>query len=108
MVTFILLAVVTTTNTGFFASIPAGAWAIIGTAMGTIGLKLVEWNLSKQSRHLSERQSLYVEISDLRNRLDKVEEEVDRWRDRYYREHEHADVLRAFLISLGETPPDRK
>ncbi len=69
----------------------AGAATIFGGA----GLKLVEWWLSRQTRENTDAQQLRQELrtqvldlkgeaSGLKGEIDKTEEEITVWRNRYY------------------------
>lgn len=82
-------------------------FALIGTIFGGVGLKIVEKFLNKNVERVSERKDYRDEIKELRERLDKVESEVDTWRERYYHNEEEIQTLRAFMIGMGIDPPVR-
>jgi len=82
-------------NTGWM-DIPAAWLALIGTVIGTIGLKFVEsWinNPSKKDSTPAElREELRQQIEGLKEDvlrretiIDKTEEEMLEWRDRYWK-----------------------
>lgn len=82
------------------------AWiAVIGTAVGTVGLKIVEHFLGRGSLRLESRRDLNKEIKELTERVDKLEAEITFWRNRFYEEQEHAAVLRIMMIQNGIQPP---
>lgn len=65
------------------------AWlALIGAIMGTSGLKVVEHVLSRgETKELMQktlREELKTEIRNLKEEIDKSEEDVDHWKARYY------------------------
>lgn len=90
------------------ASIPAGLYALIGTIFGGVGLKVIERWLNRHTVVIDERKDYRDEIADLRQRLDKVEEEVDEWRERYYANEDYINILRAYMYGKGLEPPPRK
>lgn len=65
------------------------AWiALIGTAFGGAGLKIVEQFLgrkkAKDDTAREIRDELRLELNDCRKERDEIEEEADVWRSRYY------------------------
>lgn len=91
----------------FLKDIPPSLYALIGTIVGGVGLKLIEHWLNRDVQVIAERRDYRDEITELRDRLDKVEAEVDEWRDRYYHNEEEIHTLRAFIIGMGKEPPAR-
>lgn len=88
------------------------AWiALIGTLFGGIGLKILEhWLGKSESRKNSNRElrrDLNDELQELIARVDRLEDEVTLWRDRYYAEQEKVAVLRIQVIQMGGVPADR-
>lgn len=89
----------------FLASIPPGLWALIGTIIGTVGLKLLEKWLNKHVEVRDDRRDYREEIRDLNERLDKEEVQSDEWRQKFYKSQEEVVRLRALLITHGIEPP---
>lgn len=91
----------------YLESLPPGAWAVLGTILGTIALKLIEKVVSRDRDSREERLSYRTEINELHGRLDNVEKEVTFWRARYYQEQEISAALRRRLIENGldSSPP---
>lgn len=79
---------------------------MIGTIFGGAGLKAVEKYLNRDIEAINERKDYRDEIRELRDRLDKVEAEVDEWKAKYFHNEEEIVRLRATLIQQGiEVPP---
>lgn len=96
-------------------NVPPGWLALCGTVIGTLGLKLLEKRLNKGKEQIDVRKDFREEITQLRDannqcqvRLDKVEEEVTFWRNRFYEEQEENSVLRVMLINKGIEPPAKR
>lgn len=70
--------------------------ALIGTVLGGVGLKIVEHFLSKSKVRDDTasqlRGELRTEVESLRSEIQKVETEVDLWREKYY------TLLEQFLV----------
>lgn len=79
--------------------------ALIGTLFAGAGLKFVERWLARPNIRMTENEFYRNQINELRERLDKVEAEVDDWRERYYRTKEEVETLKAHIIRLGIQPP---
>lgn len=65
------------------------AWiALIGTVFGGVGLKVVDHYLSKNKVKIDDaariRDELRIEITSLRDEVNKLEAERDKWRADYY------------------------
>lgn len=82
-------------------------WALVGSLFGGVGLELIKKWLTHNTEIRATYQSYRDEIKDLNERLDKVEAEVDAWRDRHYHNEEYIMILKACLVGAGITPPDR-
>jgi len=89
----------------FLNSIPPGAWAVIGTIVGGVLLKVTEKWLGLHQQRIADDQNYRETINELRERLDKVEEEVTTWRTKYYAAQEEIASLRTSLIRAGITVP---
>lgn len=87
-------------------SIPPGLWAVIGTIIGSIGLKIVERWLSANADKRADRADYREEIASLNSRLDDAEADVDKWRARAFKMEEQVSRLRAFIFSIGKEPPN--
>lgn len=65
-----------------------GWLAIIGALLGGSGLKVIEYWLNrsktKDDTATDFRNELRTDIKDLRDELRKAEEELDKWRVKYY------------------------
>jgi hypothetical protein len=63
--------------------------ALIGTVFGGVGLKLIEQLLGRNKRRddlaASLRTELRTDLTGLRADNDRLERDVDEWRDKYYR-----------------------
>ena len=88
------------------SEIPAGVWAVIGTIVAGISLKVAEKVLSSRSQTLSENQYYREAIADLRSRLDTVEEQVDEWRSKYHEAQATISELRIKVIKLSADMDD--
>lgn len=70
--------------------------ALIGTVLGGVGLKVVEHLLGRRKLRddtaTQLRGELRTEVESLRNEIQKVELEVDQWREKYY------TLLEQFLV----------
>lgn len=86
-------------------SVPAGLWALIGTLVGTLGLRLLERWLSRNKDKADQRRDLNQELINLQTRLDLVEEDLSQWRQRAFRSEEQVALLRILIIKLGENCP---
>lgn len=85
----------------FLASIPAGLWAVIGSMVGGIGLKVVERVLNRSATIRDERLDYRTEIKELQDRLDKVDAELDSWKSKYWASQEEISRLKHALIDAG-------
>lgn len=90
----------------FLGTIPAGAWALIGTLMGGVGLKVVEHWLNRSTDKLAVRRDFRDEIKDLLTRMDTLEAEVTTWKDKYYKGQEDILILKAMIIGAKIDIPD--
>lgn len=75
------------------------AWtALIGAILGGSGLKLIEWWLSRSKEKDNSakefRQELRTDLTEVKRELDRVEAELDAWRDKYYDQLEKNIELR--------------
>lgn len=98
------------------------AWiALIGTVIATVGLKVTEhWlNRNKTSNDDARqiRDELRTQIVSQKDEIDRLEEEVDAWRTKYYDLRDQfskqntelilaLDKLKATAKSLDENPPN--
>lgn len=101
MTTLIIVWSVATT----LGSIPPGLWALAGTVVGGVGLKLLEQHLARTQGVREDRRDFRSEISELVTRVDQLEHEVETWRTRYFEQQENVAILRRAIIDLGGTPP---
>ena len=79
---------------------------LVGTLFGGVGLKVVEKWLNKSADNRSDRQEFRSEIKDLNDRIDRLEQEVDDWRVRFYKMQEQNAQLRLFIIKTHGNLPD--
>lgn len=88
------------------------AWiALIGTIVGSVGLKVLEHFLGKAKIKVDEaskiRDELRLEIGALRDEVNKLETEVNNWREKYLDLRDtYAELnteYRIALAKLGET-----
>ena len=86
--------------------IPAGVWAVIGTIIAGVTLKIAEKLLSSRSQVLTENQYYRQAIAELRERLDTVEEQVDHWRERYNEAQSTITELKVRVIKLSADMDD--
>lgn len=82
-------------------SIPPAVWALLGALFGGVGLKIVEKFLNRSVEARATRQDYRLEIKELQDRLDKVESEVDTWRQRFYEAEVKIARLKIQVIQLG-------
>lgn len=91
------------------------AWiALIGTIVGSVGLKLLEHFLGKAKIKVDEaskiRDELRLEITALRDEVNKLETEVNNWREKYLDLRDTYSNLnteyKLALAKLGQTVPD--
>ena len=90
------------------SAIPAPFYVLIGTLFGGVMLKIVEGWYNRHHVVIDEKKDYRDEIKDLRDRLDKVEAEVDEWRSRYYANEHYINILRSLLLGSGVDPPERQ
>lgn len=81
--------------------------AIIGAVSGTIGLKLIEWILSRgdrgEDRATQYRTELREDVAALKKDLNKALDNLDVWKEKYYRLLEQFVVLQSQLrISMDD------
>lgn len=91
--------------TEFFAAIPPGMWAVIGSIFGGIGLKVAERWLNRSAAFREEKQDYRAEIKELQDRLDKIEGDLDTWKSKYWASQEEVARLRQALIRAGIEVP---
>lgn len=98
-----------------FSGVHPTVWAVIITAIGAILLKIVEHHLGKRQQPEVTRRDVNAELNDLNKRvaeqstrIDELEAEITMWRNRYYEEQEHGELLRMQMIQGGITPPPRR
>jgi len=77
------------------------AWlALIGAVLGGSGLKIIEYWLSrskvKEDTAAQMRTELRGEIKNLRDELRSVEDELDKWRGKYY------ELMDEFMKAKGD------
>lgn len=77
------------------------AWlALIGAVLGGSGLKIIEYWLSrskvKEDSATQMRVELREEIKELREELRTVEDELDKWRGKYY------ELMDEFMKAKGD------
>lgn len=89
----------------FLNSVPSAVWAAAWTLLGAVILKVVDNWLSKAQESRLQNKDFRETINDLRERLDKVEEEVTEWRTKYYAAQEEIASLRLSLIRAGISVP---
>lgn len=90
----------------WLGAVPPGLWALIGTIAGTIGLKLVEQWLNRNKDRNEVHRDMRSEIKELVDRVDKLEDEVTVWREKFYAEQEQVALLRTLIIQGGGTLPE--
>lgn len=87
------------------SSIPAPWLALIGAAFGGTGLKFLEWFLNrgkaKEDIATQLRNELRTELKELRERVDELEAENDKWRARAFKAEEEVAVRNALIASHG-------
>lgn len=81
--------------------------AAVCTLIGGVVLKVLEKTLGRHAEQRTDRQDYRSEIKELNERVDKCEEEIRLWRNRYYAEQEEVALLRTVLINNNITPPVR-
>lgn len=63
--------------------------ALIGALLGGSGLKLIEWWLNraktKDDSAKDFRQELRTDLTEVKKELDRVENELDAWKEKYYK-----------------------
>lgn len=83
--------------------------ALVGTIMGGVGLKVVEWWLSKNKVKVDDaskiRDELRLEITALRAENKDLEAQVDKWKKDYYDQFAVIVQLRTELQMFGRAPP---
>lgn len=81
--------------------------AAVFTLIGGIALKLLEKFLARNTAKSSTRKEFREEWKELLERVDKLEAEVDSWRDKYYRAQEEILTLkREMIIHAKSDVPD--
>ena len=89
-------------------NIPAGLWALIGTLVGTVGLKVSEAWLNRSRAARESRADDRAESKELRDKIDKLEDEVTLWRGKTYESDEDNSRLRRQIIEGGGLPSERQ
>lgn len=84
-----------------------GVLALAGTIVGTLGLKILEKFLSRNIEKQDLRRDIHSELTEALKRIDKLEDEVTQWRQRYYAQEEQVALLRTMLIKNGHELPER-
>ncbi|MFE9497258.1 hypothetical protein [Streptomyces collinus] len=86
-------------------SIPGPWLALFGTIFGGGGLKVIEWFLNKgkvkEDIATQLRNELRQELKELRERVDELEAENDKWRARAFKAEEEVAVRNALIASHG-------
>lgn len=100
---YVMATTATITNPWY---VNPGFIALLGTLFGGAGLKVIEKWLGKSAEKRSERRDLNEEITNLVNRIDKLENEVTQWRTMYYHEQEQVALLRVLVIQNGGQLPE--
>lgn len=85
--------------------------ALIGSAFGAVALKVTEHFLSKEENETNEgnriRDELRMQIADQRADIEKLEKEVDKWKDMYFDLRQtHLDVQSELLLNLKKLKED--
>jgi septal ring factor EnvC (AmiA/AmiB activator) len=83
------------------------AWiALIGTVFGGVGLKVVDHYLSKNKVKIDDaariRDELRIEITNLREEVQKLEAERDKWREDYWSLREQIADLHTQITLLKQ------
>ncbi|MET7741972.1 hypothetical protein [Streptomyces sp. NPDC005385] len=85
--------------------IPAPWLSLIGVIFGGAGLKFLEWFLGrgqvKEDVATQLRDELRKELKELRERVDELEAENDKWRARAFKAEEEVAVRNALIASHG-------
>ena len=79
--------------------------ALIGSAFGAVALKLTDHFLSKEEKDSNEgtriRDELRLQIADQRTDIERLEKEVDHWKEMYFDLRQtHLDVQSELLLNL--------
>lgn len=80
--------------------------AAIFTIVGALILKGIDSVMSRRSNKRDDRKEFREEWNELLERIDKLEAEIDAWRDKYYRGQEEILTLKAMIIGAGIKTPD--
>lgn len=83
--------------------------ALVGTIMGGVGLKVVEWWLSKNRVKTTDasqiRSELREELAALRAENKYLESELDKWKKDFYDQYATIIQLKAEAQISGRGPP---
>lgn len=90
----------------WFSNNPA-AVATVFTILGGILLKVVESWLHKNQEYIASKKDYREEIAELRERVDSLEAEIERWRKVSHHLEEELTKARVQLVKLGVDPPPR-
>lgn len=89
---------------------PAVVVALVGTIMGGVGLKLVEWFLGRNKIKVDDattiRNELRLEIMALRKENSELEADVVKWREKYFQNYELLIKTQTHFIIHGLDPPN--
>lgn len=80
--------------------------AAVCTVAGALVLKTLEHFLNRDNGKRADRKEFREEWNELLGRIDRLEAEVDAWRDKYYRGQEEILTLKAMIIGAGIKIPD--
>lgn len=59
-------------------------WAALGALLTAVILKLTDWIQSRSGQVTKQRKDLLSEVRELWARNDKLEKEVEEWRNKYF------------------------
>lgn len=93
-----------TTLVFFMATLPTGVQITIWTAVGAVALKAAEHYFDKHTETVNDRKDYREEIKELRERVDKLEKDVEDWRTKFYAEQERVASLRNQMIKSNVIP----
>ncbi len=81
--------------------------ALIGSAFGAVALKVTEHFLSREETESNEgnrlRDELRLQIADQRADIERLEKEVDKWKEMYFDlRQKHLDAQSELLLNLKQ------
>jgi hypothetical protein len=91
--------------TDFINSVPAAMWVVLNTIIGTLLLKGLEKYLNRNVDRREVSRDYRAEIKELQDRLDALDDELEKARKKSFALEEDVAKLRRFIIEQGHTPP---